>query len=150
MECERIADQLTRSINGDAWHGLSVSELLAGVPIEKLTAKPIPGAHSIWEIVLHITVWLDVIRHRLLGEAVQPTDQQDWQPVEDATEKGWRTTIDRLDSVHRELLKTIGGMTDEQLQSATPGKDDTLYIQLHGVVQHNLYHAGQIALLKKF
>jgi uncharacterized damage-inducible protein DinB len=143
MERARIADQLRRSVNGEAWHGPSVMELLADVSWRQAAAKPIPAAHSIWEIVLHIAVWADVGRRRASGERVEPTPAEDWPAVGEISDAAWRGAIEHL--VHNEasLAALIDTSSDDQLSA-------TNYVLLHGVVQHNAYHAGQIALLKKF
>ena len=149
MERARIADQLRRSVHGEAWHGPSVMELLDGVNSQQAAARPIPGAHSIWEIVLHITEWADVGRRRATGEKVQPTPEEDWPEVGDTSEGAWRKAVEALVQSQTSLGELIGTLSDEQLDATVPGKDYSIYFQLHGVVQHNLYHAGQIALLKK-
>ena len=124
-------------------------ELLDGVNSQQAAARPIAGAHSIWEIVLHITVWADVGSRRARGEKVQPTPEQDWPELGDTSETAWRKALEALVQSQTSLGELIGTLSDEQLDATVPGKDYSIYFQLHGVVQHNLYHAGQIALLKK-
>ncbi len=149
MESARIADQLRRSVYGDAWHGPSVTEVLAGIDWQQAEAKPMDGAHSIWELALHITAWADAGSRRASGEAVTLTDAQDWPAVEDATEDSWRKTVEDLAETQSRFAEQISLLTDDQLDATVPGKEYNVYHLLHGVIQHNLYHAGQIALLKK-
>ncbi len=149
-EAERIADQLRRSFDGEAWHGPAVLELLQGVTAAQAAARPLPGAHSIWELTLHIGVWEDVPRRRLLGERkddVPPAE--DWPPVTDTSGTAWQKTLDTLKQGHRKLLEVVSSLSDDRLAETVPGMGYSVYGMLHGVVQHNLYHAGQIALLKK-
>ena len=149
-EVERIAEQLRKAFEGEAWHGSSVRELLSSTTRGQAAKRPIPGAHTIWEIVLHIGVWESVVRRRLLGELVtELAPQQDWPPVRDVSETAWRRTLQDLDQGHVQLQQSITQLTDERLGEIVPGKDYTVYVMLHGVIQHNLYHAGQIALLKR-
>ncbi len=149
-EVERIAEQLRKAFEGEAWHGPSVRELLASTARGQAAKRPIPGAHTIWEIVLHIGVWESVVRRRLLGELVTDlAPQQDWPPVRDVSETAWTRTLQDLDQGHLQLQQSIIQLTDERLGETVPGKDYTVYVMLHGVIQHELYHAGQIALLKR-
>jgi uncharacterized damage-inducible protein DinB len=101
-ETHRINSQLERAYEGEAWHGPSLRELLDGVSAAQAASRPIPNAHSIWELVNHI----------ILREAIKRID-------------------------------------DAKLDETATAMNYSNYFMLHGVVQHDLYHAGQIALLKK-
>jgi len=152
IETSRIADQLRRAFQGEAWHGPSVLEILSGVDAGAAAARPLPGAHGIWEIVLHIAVWDDVARRRMSGEAVEPTPAQDWPAVTDTSPGAWQRTVHHLTQAHDALIRAVSAFSDSRLLERVPGKEpayNTFYFMLHGVVQHELYHAGQIALLRK-
>ena len=149
-EIERIANQLRRAFEGEAWHGPSVREVLEGVTPEIAARKVLPDAHTIWEIVLHITAWENFVGRRLAGEMVKgPTGTEDWSVVNDPSPAAWRRTIDALVEGHHQLIRAISKMGEEKLNETVPETDFSYYVLLHGVVQHDLYHAGQIALLKK-
>lgn len=150
-EVERIRDQLRRAYEGGAWHGPSLRELLEGVDAEAAVRKPIPGAHSIWEVCLHIAAWQEETVARLSGNGREDLpEEEDWpKPAGDASADGWREALARLDAAHRSLEEAVGALDDERLRDPTPGSANDVYALLHGVVQHNLYHAGQIAILKK-
>jgi uncharacterized damage-inducible protein DinB len=151
-EATRIADQLRRAFAGDAWHGDSVFEILHGVTAAQAAARPIKSAHTIWELVLHIATWDNAALQRLDGVAAEPSDAQNFPVVTDATETAWRKALADVQSVHEQLVKAVSVLPDSQLDELVPGKEGahyTFYYMLHGVVQHELYHAGQIALLKK-
>lgn len=149
-ESERIADQLQRALEGDAWHGPALKEVLAGVTPEQGARRPLPQAHSIWEIVQHIGVWDAVVRRRIEGETVGelPADQ-DWPPVRETGAAAWKKALEDLERGYRQLQQAIAAYPDERLPEKVTGKDYSFYVMLHGVVQHVLYHAGQIALLRK-
>jgi uncharacterized damage-inducible protein DinB len=123
--------------------------LLEDVPWEQAAAKPLAAAHSIWELVLHITAWADICTRRINGEAVEPITAEDWPDPGPASQQTWRAALETLAGTQLVLADLIETLTDEQLDAITPGKDYNNYFLLHGLVQHNLYHAGQIALLKK-
>jgi len=147
METKRLASQLRRSYEGTAWHGPSLKELLDGVTAGQASAKPVPGAHSIWELVLHITAWVREALEVVEGKAYQTlAGEKDWPPVTGE----WQATLNELESVSHALVSAIKEMPDEKLDQLTgEGGKYNFYFLLHGVVQHNLYHAGQIALLKR-
>jgi uncharacterized damage-inducible protein DinB len=147
-ETKRIADQLRRSQQGTAWHGPAVGELLNGVDAALADRRPLPGAHNIWELVLHITAWQAATLRAVRGDKMPQLDgQADW-PVTGRTEQDWRNAVERLDRVSKELVASLENFPDERLSDTVPGRDYSFYFLLHGVVQHNIYHAGQMAILK--
>ncbi|HXC71846.1 MAG TPA: DinB family protein [Pyrinomonadaceae bacterium] len=152
-EVERIRDQFHRAFEGEAWHGPSVLKLLEGITAQQAGAHPIAGAHSIWELTLHIAAWERACKRRLEGDPAQLSDQEDWRPINDTSEAAWESTKQHLIDNHRELLNAIAKVDDARLNEPIM-KDpnipfSSVYVTLHGGVQHDLYHAGQIAMLKK-
>jgi len=149
-ETQRIVDQLDRAFSGDAWHGPSLMSLLAGVSAEHASTHSIPGAHSIWELVNHIAAWNSIVRRELEGEALEVSTQMDWPPVWEASEVAWKRSLENLCECRARLRTAVGRLQDDQLQEKPVARsDDSRYVMLHGLVQHDLYHAGQIAILKK-
>jgi uncharacterized damage-inducible protein DinB len=149
QETGRIEDQLNRSFRGEAWHGPCLQDLLRDVTVSQAAARPIANAHGIWEIVLHITAWIDAVRRRLEGEPLELSPAQDWPMIRDEGEAAWRIALGNLEGAHEKLRGSIATLDPERLDQKVPGKPYSIYFMLHGVIQHNLYHAGQIALLKK-
>jgi len=152
-ETARLADQIRRAFEGEAWHGDSLLEILAEVDAKTAAARPIPKAHSIWELVLHIEAWDKVAVRRAGGAAVDPSDEENFPPVKDAGEAAWQKTFAALKNTHAGLVRTVAAFPDSRLQEQVPGKSETYYNFFYlfsGIAQHEIYHAGQIALLKKF
>ena len=149
-EAEKIVDQLERAFEGDAWHGSSMSEILSDIPCEVAAARPLSGAHSIWEIVLHTTVWQRTVRERLQGKPISELpDHEDWPPVNDTSCEAWDETLRQLRTEYQLLREEALRWRGRDLGEICDGQRYTVYEMLHGVVQHGLYHAGQIAVLKK-
>jgi L-ascorbate metabolism protein UlaG (beta-lactamase superfamily) len=148
-ESQRLADQLTRALNGNAWHGPSWKETLEGVTREAALQRPIPEGHSIAEIVLHATTWNDVVRRRLEGETPEVTDAQDWPTATFADEGAWTAVVARLFEAGNALAATIARFPAEKLHEKRPGVDGAWYELVIGQLQHTLYHAGQAGILKK-
>jgi uncharacterized damage-inducible protein DinB len=149
-EIERIKDQLRRAFEGEAWHGPSVREVLEGVTPEIAARRVIPEAHTIWEIVLHITAWESFVRRHLERETLKGfTGVEDWPEVHDTSPGAWRRAVDLLFQGHLALSQALSRFPESRLDETVPGKQFPFYILIHGAVQHDIYHAGQIALLKK-
>lgn len=150
-EIERILDQLRRAYEGEAWHGPSVREVLAGVTATQAHARPLANAHSIWELVQHIAVWESVGRRRLEGDRAQIdiSSPEDWPPADDTSEVAWEQAKAALDRGHQALVEAIKRVPESRLDEPIFEGMSTVYVTLHGVIQHDLYHAGQIAMLKK-
>lgn len=148
-EPARIAEQLRRAFDGSAWHGPALLELLEDVDTATAAAKPLPDVHSIWELVLHITVWDTAAIRRLSGEKCQPTGTANFPLMPKPTAAAWRKAIAKTKRTHDRLVKTVAALSESRLRDRCPGKRYDFYHLLHGVAQHELYHAGQIAILKK-
>jgi uncharacterized damage-inducible protein DinB len=148
-EIHRILDQMDRAFSGDAWHGPSLMSVLDGISAEDASTHPIRGAHSIWELVHHASAWNTISQHRVSGENVEITPERDWPPVWEVSEVAWKRALDNLVASHKSLSDSVKGFSDQRLEEKATGPDYSCYTVLHGVVQHNLYHAGQIVMLKK-
>ena len=147
-----IASLIRRSHGGVAWHGPSVVETLEGVDAAKAAARPPAGLHTIWELVLHVTAWQRAALAALDGVAyVSLEGEGDWPPEPgDASDDAWLAALSEMAKVNGELVAATRVFPEERLAEIVPGQERfNFYFLLHGVVQHNVYHAGQIALLKR-
>ena len=159
----RLANHIERTIDGPMWHGPALVEVLKGVGPDAARARPLPAAHTIWELVLHITAWADIARLRLKGEATaDPAPQQDWPPVPapgpngpgsssgaSESDAAWRAAIDRLVDSHRQLAADTRLLDEAMLKTKVSGLEYTVEVLLHGIIEHGTYHGGQMALLRK-
>jgi len=155
-ESLRIIDQFKRAHDGDPWHGSPVKEILKGVTHEQAARQPPNGAHSIWAIVLHMTGWRNEVAQRATGQPAGEPADGDYPDIGDPTAKRWKEALEALDASHATLVAVVKGMSDDHLLKATNdprnrplGTGVSYYVLLHGIVQHDAYHAGQIALLKR-
>ena len=148
-EVERMLGQLDRAFKGEAWHGPALLELLDDISFEQASRHPIRDAHSIWEIVNHIASWNSIVQHRLAGQKVDVTSEVDWPPVWESSDVAWTRSIEHFRDCHARLRKAIAAINEADLETTPPGQKDSRYVMVHGVIQHDLYHAGQIAILKK-
>src|SRR5579871_685100 len=148
-EMERIRDQFERGWDGDAWHGTPLWTMLQGVTAEQAHARPIAGAHTIAEIVQHLAYWRWATVERIEGQLVSPSHDEQWPPVQDTGEAAWKEALALLQARQQVLMQKLGKLSDGQLTNPIAGRDYDVYVQLHGTLQHDIYHAGQIALLQR-
>lgn len=150
-ETARLADQLERAFRGGAWHGPALAETLIGVDAATAAAHPVPGAHSIWEIVHHAAAWTDIARRRMAGEAAgQVPLEEDWPPVpDDPSPEAWKAAQDALEQAHRRLHAAVLELPEHCLEDCVTGSDPTIRGLLLGLLQHQAYHAAQIVILQK-
>jgi uncharacterized damage-inducible protein DinB len=149
-EAERIADQLKRAHEGGAWHGPAVDELLKGLTAEQAAARPFEGAHSLWELVAHVEAWQSAILRRLGGDPAHIYNTEaDWSSLSDTSEEAWAAARRKLSETYVALREAVLGLDDADLDEPILPNMSTRYVSLHGAVQHTLYHAGQIALVRK-
>ena len=145
----RLAKHIQRTVTGPMWHGAALGPLLDGITEAQASARPIPGAHTIWEIVLHVTAWADIARARVHGERLgDPSSEEDWPPP-GAGADAWRRAVEQLTASHNVLAAVVRPLTDAALDAKVRSLDYPVGILLDGVVEHGTYHGGQIALLRK-
>jgi hypothetical protein len=145
----RLAEQLGLALEGGAWHGPSWREVLDGIGFEGAMHRPVPGAHSIAEIVLHATTWHDAARRRFEGENPEVSDEQDWPRAAFGSESEWRAAVEQLFETGRALREAMARFPDARLDEKRSADGGTWYLLLVGILQHDLYHAGQVGLLRK-
>lgn len=155
-ETARIADQLARAFGGDPWWGPATAGVLMDLTPEQAARRPLPQAHTVWEIVLHATAWnREVLRRLRTGVAREPEDG-DWPEVPTATPENWRFAMQSLEQSVRELAGAIAAFPPERLHETVGDARDrplgsgvSYYVHLHGIVQHLVAHTAQMSLLKK-
>jgi len=155
-EKHRIIDLSSRVMDGDPWHAGSIAALLTDVTAAEAAARPIPGAHSIWQLVLHMTGWAEEVRLRVAGAPAGTPAVGDWPRVGPVGRARWDAARAGLFSAYRALQRDVSRMPVRDLSRPTSdprnratGEGMSRYVTIHGVIHHATYHAGQIALLKR-
>jgi len=143
---ERILDQLNRAWGGPSWTGVDIRPLLDDVTDAQARAHPLPNVHSIIELVCHMTATMDLVTYRLAGNPKELTSEEDWR---DVTQLPWADAVEEMENAESHLSDAVARLSVDDLDRIVAGRDYTTYVMVHGVIQHNLYHAGQIAILKK-
>lgn len=148
-ESEKILDQLKKMYYGGAWYGNGLKEILEGMKAETAVKRPIEAAHNILEITNHISIWIKAVSHQLIGTPLQVSDDENWLPENSYNEKMWTNTLNKLEERTVALIELLSKTTDDKLRQAVNGEEYTFHFLIYGLLQHCVYHAGQIALLKK-
>jgi uncharacterized damage-inducible protein DinB len=150
-EIARIAYVLQQTYDGQPWHGSSVMSTLQNISVSQAYAHPLPDCHSIAELVKHVTAWRIFVWEKLRGNANYDisTPEQDWPVTVDKTEASWQQSLVALEVSQQKLLEILSKAKDEKLAETVPGREYNFYFLLHGIIQHDLYHLGQMAMLKK-
>ena len=135
-----------------AWHGPNLRGSLKGVDARTAGWRPAKGRHNIWEIVIHAAYWKYAVRRRLLGEerGTFPIKGSNWiARTSSADEAEWKKDLKLLDEMHRGMREAVAGLGQKDLNVQTPGSKVTNVRTIYGIAAHDLYHAGQIQLLKR-
>lgn len=152
-ESNRIAYALASAISGDAWYGDSLRKILDNVTLEQAQARPIPNAHTIWELVVHVEAWVKFCQGAMQGVPIPAwatmAKEQDWPLVNDTSGAAWKQAVSSFLATHLKLVEMTKAFSDDRLDATVPGRSYNFYHLLQGMIQHAVYHGGQIALLKK-
>ena len=148
-EVKFLRDQIETTFKGDSWNGPNLMKTLEGIDYAQAMQRPLGERHSIWELTDHISFWMEEVWKSSRDHAkLNPDKKSDW-PEMGATEEEWMQSVNRLEAAVNMTLDVLAGWDDEDLYKQVPGATFTFKQMLHGMVHHNLYHAGQINLLKK-
>src|SRR4029077_6686936 len=137
-EISRILDQMDRAIDGEAWHGPALNQLLEGITAEQASMHPVRGAHSIWEIVNHLAAWNRIVHRRFAGTPVDVTPEMDLPPVGGVGGGEWAGALEKLRENRAKFRAAVAQVRDEELLTPPAGTEWSRYATLHGVVQHDL------------
>jgi hypothetical protein len=151
-EIDHLLQLLDEAYTRAAWHGPNLRGSIRGLTAREAAWRVNPGRHNIWEIVVHAAYWKYVVRRRLLGEKRGSFSLQgsNWfvRPV-DRTEKAWRADVALLEREHRRLREIISSFPPENLDRPARGSKTLVRRLIAGIAFHDVYHAGQIQLIKK-
>ena len=146
---ERILKQYDLVMQGDAWHGDAIWKILDSIPAYTAAQRPIAGVHTIWEIVMHMTFWEGVAAKRLAGERAGLDEALNFPAMPAATEGNWQKTLEGFRASNQQFREALSKLELTRLDELSAAGKRSFYDEAHGLIQHNIYHAGQLALLKK-
>jgi uncharacterized damage-inducible protein DinB len=135
-----------------AWHGPNLRGTIRGLGAAEAAWRPARGRHSVWELVVHAAYWKYAVRRRLSGEkrGSFALAGSNWFPRPDvADEKAWASDVRLLTAEHKKLRAVVAALRDRDLDRPAAGQRTTVRVLVRGIAAHDLYHAGQIQLLKR-
>ena len=148
-ETDRILTHYEGVLQGEAWHGDSVWQILEGISAATAAARPLSHAHCIWEMVMHMTFWEEVAAKRLAGLRAGLVEELNFPPLPAVSEENWRPALDRFRASNARFRQALEELAPARLDELTAAGKRTFYDEAHGLIEHHVYHLGQIALLKK-
>ena len=149
-EIGRIVSLLQQAYDGAPYYGPSMCAVLQDVDSVTAARRSARGRHTLWDIVAHMAAELRYAVSLIDGTAGPWIDgKTTWPPVGEVSDAGWALTLDELQRAHQSLLEAVSGLNDSDLERRSDRVGTSFYALLHGVIQHNVYHAGQIRLLAR-
>jgi hypothetical protein len=149
----QLLEILAHAYDRRSWHGTNLRGSIRGLDAAIASRRPAPGRHNIWELVVHAAYWKYVVRRRLSGEKRGSfvLSGSDWfpRPVRDRDDAAWKQDVALLAAMHTALVEVVAAQTDPQLDHIAQGRSATRFELIAGVAAHDLYHAGQIQLIKR-
>jgi len=146
-DADQLARELDTVFSGEPWHADALLPIVAGVSRAQAVWRPAARVHSILELVEHLTFWKQVVRARVDGDPSADANDRDWPTT--AAEVEWSGSVERLAAAHHALVVRIRALTDADLDALVPGRSISMRQMLHGVICHDVYHAGQIRVLQR-
>lgn len=147
-EVKFLMDQIKTTFNGDSWHGPNLVKSLLGIEKEQASTRVIWERHTIWELTDHVTYWLEEVHKSVKSKKDLDHSGNDW-PKMGATEEDWKQSLLRLEAAVNMLVDELSTWRNSDLAENIPGNDYTFKQMLHGIIHHNLYHVGQINILRQ-
>jgi len=148
-ERKRTLELVDRAYRAKAWHGPALLETLEGVTPDMAAKRVLRGAHTIWELVDHVASWNAIVATRLAGGKPQVTPELNFPKTPQPTAAAWKKSLERLAASQRKFRAAVAKFPLPQLGRIRPGTKTSWNVLIHGQIQHQLYHAGQIAMLRR-
>jgi uncharacterized damage-inducible protein DinB len=148
-ENQRIIKLFEDLYKGDPWIDANLVDTLKKFTAEQAAKNVRPGWNSIWQIVNHLMSWRYAVLERLNSRIFNSPEDNFITPLPDTSEAAWNKTMENLEDSQQKWLVYLGKITDEELETVPDKKPYTRYELIHGIIQHDAYHLGQIRILAK-
>jgi len=136
--------------NGNSWIDVNIVSVLTQINAIQASKKILPHCNSIWEITNHLISWRINVLQRVQGEITNSPENNYFSPIEDTSENAWSDTLDKLQKTQQQWIDFLKAFKEEFFDEVYPANNMTYYEHIHGLIQHDAYHLGQIVLLAKF
>jgi hypothetical protein len=148
MAMAQLLSLVDEAFDRAAWHGPTLRGSLRGVTAAQASWRPARGRHHIREIAIHAAYWKHAVRRRLLGRGdwTFPLKGANWFDIEPG--RSWKGDLRMLDDEHRALRAAIAGYPESALNKVIDKRGQRAAFTIRGIAAHDLYHAGQIQLIR--
>ena len=151
-ETQYLIKSFEATLSGQPWFGRAVYEILGEVDESKANTKPNDTEHSMIELLWHMNTWAEFVLGSLENRTVEQMKEigaNDWRNI-DPKVHTWKKGIEQLKATHNKIIELLGQKTDDSfLSEIVPTRKFNFRFMLNGLVQHNIYHLGQVAYIKK-
>ncbi len=148
-ESHRIQSLFTDLYHGHPWLDVTLQDTLSRISAEQANQRPIKDGNTIWEIVNHLIAWRENVLRRVQGEVIQTPSNNYIEKITDVSEAAWQQTLENLETTQKEWLYFLSTFNETDFSNEYPVNKLTYYQHIHGIIQHDAYHLGQIVLLAK-
>src|SRR6476620_1556437 len=148
-ETERIASLFEKLYQGSPWIDVNIKDTLAIITAEDAASHPIEKCNSIWQIVNHLISWRLNVLKRIQGEVITTPNHNYFLEITDTSEAAWKKTLQHLDESQQKWMAFLKTFNTEDFSKIYPNNNMDYYEHIHGILQHDCYHLGQILLLAK-
>jgi uncharacterized damage-inducible protein DinB len=148
-EAQRIINQFEYLYNGEPWIGVNILGTLENISAKQAAIKIAGDRNSIWEITNHIISWRLNVLQRVKGKTMVSPDNNYFEPVTDQSAAAWKNTLEQLKISQQEWIDFLKTFSENDFEKIYPKNGMTYYENIHGIIQHDAYHLGQITLLSK-
>lgn len=148
-EAQRIQTLFTDLYHGHPWIDVTLEDTLSRINAEQANQRPLKNGNTIWEIVNHIIAWRENVLKRVQGEVLETPSNNYIEKVEDVSEEAWQQTLETLETTQKQWLYFLNTFPEADFEKEYPVNKHSYYKHIHGIIQHDAYHLGQIVLLAK-
>lgn len=149
-ETKRISSLFEKLYAGSPWIDVTIKETLAGISAKEAASHPLDKCNSVWEIVNHLISWrLNVLR-RVQGEVITTPSHNYIEEIVDTSEAAWQITLQQLEDSQEKWLTFLENFQEDDFEKVYPNNQMNYYEHIHGIIQHDAYHLGQIVFLVKY
>ena len=148
-EAQRIQALFTDLYHGHPWIDVTLEDTLSRITAEQANQRPLKNGNTIWEIVNHIIAWRENVLKRVQGEVLETPSNNYIEKVEDVSGEAWQQTLESLETTQKQWLYFLSTFPEADFEKEYSVNKHSYYKHIHGIIQHDAYHLGQIVLLVK-
>jgi uncharacterized damage-inducible protein DinB len=148
-EAKRIKKLFEDLYDGSPWIDVTIMDTLKSISAQRAAKKIAPGRNSVWQIVNHIIAWRENVLLRVQGNIIITPNNNYFIEIDNVSEAEWQKTLERLANSQDQWIRFLENFDESKFETIYPSNKMSYYEHIHGILQHDAYHLGQIVLLSK-